>query len=352
MKSLISTFCLLLFVGILFAQSDAAPKKQMSLVTKHTATWCPFCGLEAWDTQKYFMDNLDGENAIVMAAHISGSSKLYSQTAKELLATYQGVIYQPEFFFNTTKVSGSNIETQITEKVQQATMQVPLAQTDVQVAYNPETDMLKVKTMTEFFEATDGQYQLSILVLEREVFAEQSQQGSNVLHRNIIRRALTETTFGPVLASGSIAAGTQASHEVAIKWNNQYDLDNIKIVTILWKRNNIRYDFVNASATQDIETESTTTSNLNVDVLAGRFSILPNATNQIARIQLDLPQNYTSAEITLFDQFGRQVQTLHRGSLQAGEQTLQLDRHNTAAGIYFVRFRSGKTVATRRVVFF
>jgi len=46
------------------------------------------------------------------------------------------------------------------------------------------------------------------------------------------------------------------------------------------------------------------------------------------------------------------VRTLHRGAMPAGEQTLQLDRESLATGMYFVRFRAGNTLATRRLVFF
>ena len=124
----------------LFAQSDEVPNKQMSLVTKHTATWCPICGFDAWDTQKYFMDNLDGKDAFVLTAHISGSSKLYSDAARELLKNFDGVFYQPEFFFNTEKISGGDTQAQMVDSVSQAAMQTPLAQALAEATYNPETD--------------------------------------------------------------------------------------------------------------------------------------------------------------------------------------------------------------------
>lgn len=351
MKNLIFTFFLVLIVSALTAQSDAGPKKQMSLVTKHTATWCPICSADAWDTQKYFMNNLDGNNAFVMSAHISGSSKLYSKAAKDLLSAFSGVFYQPEFFFNTQKITGS-IQTKMEEQVNAAAMQAPLAQTEVELLYNPETDMLKVNTMTEFFEATEGTYQLSVLLVQKEVYEEQAGRGSNELHQNVLRKALTEDVFGPEIASGSIDAGTQVTNQVSLKWDNQYDFGNIRIMAILWKRDNSDYEFVNINASETVETESTTTSSRNVDALTGRFDILPNATSSTARVQFDLPQAYANAEILLFDQYGRVVRTLHRGAMPAGEQTLQLDREGVSTGMYFVRFRAGSTLATRRVVFF
>lgn len=353
MKSLISTiFVLVLMAGTLFAQSDAVPTRQMSLVTKHTATWCPFCGSSAWDMQKYFMDNLDGENAFVIAAHISGTSRLYSKAASDLLNNFSGVFYQPEFFFNTEKVSGGDIQSKIEDRVNDAATQTPSAQTMVRVTYNPDTDTFRVNATTEFFAATEGSYQLSVLLVEKEVYEQQSGRSSNELHRNVLRKALTEETFGSVIASGTIEAGMQANQQLALAWEDQYDLDNIRVLVILWKQNGDRYDFVNVNATETVETESTTTSSRNVDALTGRFDILPNATSSTARIRFDLPQAYANAEILLFDQYGRVVRTLHRGAMPSGEQTLQLNREGAATGMYFVRFRAGGTLATRRVVFF
>lgn len=351
MKRLIFTFFSVAFVWSLAAQEVTAPQNQQSLVTKHTATWCPICGYEdSWGTQKYFMDNLDGNGAIVMSAHISSTSKLYSQTAKELLTTYQGVVYQPEFFYNTTKIT-SNIQTNVTNMVNNAAQQSPIAQTGVVVTYNPGDDTLKVKTNTKFFQNTEGEYQLSILLLERQVYETQASRSNNELHRNIIRKSLNPTTFGPIIASGNIPANTEIKREVAFKWNNQYDLNNIKIVAILWKRNTNRYDFVNTNGTTNVLTEQTTSTRAE-DTLGSRFAVHPNLTNANALIQLDLPNAFENAEITLFDRYGRQVRTLYRGDLSAGAQSLQLERFSEPGGMYLLRFRSGTTVATRRVVFY
>ena len=352
MKTLISTMFVLVCTSSLWAQSIEVPQKQRSLITKHTATWCPICGLDAWDTQKYFTDNLDGDKAIVLTAHISTTSRLYSNTAKELLATFQGVFFQPEFFFNTTKVNG-DVQTNITNQVNNAANQSPLAQTGLVATYNAATDTLRVRTLTKFFNATEGEYQISILLVEREVMEIQSNRGSGpVLHKKIIRNALIPSTFGPIIATGTIAAGTETALETAIKWDDRYDLDNIEIVTILWKRDNIRYDFVNANSTTTIGSEQTTSARRE-DFLGSRFAIAPNATSSFAVIQLDLPQAFNEAEIILFDPYGRMVRILHRGSLPAGLQHLPLERNRAdAAGMYFLRFRAGTSTAVRRVIFF
>ncbi len=354
MKKLIFT-CLALLIRIgLFAQIPEVPNTQMSLVTKHTATWCPICGREAWDTQKFFMDNLDGAKAIVLSAHISNTSRLYSQTAKELLNTFQSVVYQPEFFFNTSKVTGTDeeIKTNMVNRVNQAAQQTPLAQTGIIATYNPATNNFRVRTRTRFFAATEGEFQLSILLVERRVTEQQAARTNAEVHRNVIRQALTANTFGSVITSGNIPAGREVQQEISTQWDDRYKLDNIEVVTILWRRNATRYEFVNANFTATVQPEQTTFAP-EADALGARFVVQPNLAAEVAYLRLDLPTALDQAEIGLFDRYGRQVRTLHRGSLPAGEQQILLHRMSAeTAGVYFVRFRAGAMVATRRVIFF
>ena len=76
----------LVFLAIATAASSqttniTVPKTQKGVVTKLAATWCPFCGSEAWDTYKNMVSDLSSKS-LVMVAHRSTSSRLYSATAE------------------------------------------------------------------------------------------------------------------------------------------------------------------------------------------------------------------------------------------------------------------------------
>ncbi|MFN7117005.1 MAG: Omp28-related outer membrane protein [Saprospiraceae bacterium] len=355
MKRNIFTLLALLFTVTLFAQTNLeVPTTQKSLVTKHTATWCPFCGSpESWDLQNFFADSLDGKNAVVLSAHQSSSSSLYSVAGRDLLAKFPGVVYQPEFFFNTTKITGeeSAIKTTIVNQVNQAAGQAAAVQTGLKATYVLSNDSLVVSTKTKFFQAAQGEYRLAILLVEKEVMATQAARTGMQRHKRVVRRTITANVDGVVLADGNIAANTELERNFSIKWNNQYNLDNIELVTIIWKRNttNNRLEFVNTNEVTQVQ--QATTSTKNVDFLTGRFVITPNPVREKAQIRLDLPQSYNNADITLLDIQGKVIKTIYRGALNAGEQTIDIQRNTVSNGLYFVRLRADGQMSTRKVLF-
>jgi hypothetical protein len=355
MKKVISTLFAVGFVMMLSAQTGIeVTATQKSLVTKHTATWCPFCGeAKSWDLQQYFADNLDGKNAIVLSAHQSTTSKLYSKAGKDLLANFQGVVYQPEFFFNTTKIDGNEdaIKADIIAKVNQAATQTALVQTGLKATYITSTDSLVVSTKTKFFQAAQGEYRLAILLVEKVVQETQASRTGLQPHKRVVRNTLTSDVNGVLLSGGSITANAEFDRNFSVKWNNQYNLNNIEIVTLIWKRNTTtnKLEFVNTNEVTQLQ-QSTTATN-QVDFLANRFVVTPNPVREQTQIRLDLPQAYNNTEIVLIDIKGAVVKTLHRGNLNNGTQTIDINRNAITKGLYFVRLRADGQTATRKVIF-
>lgn len=355
MKKLIFTLLVIAFVNILMAQTAIeVTQTQKSLVTKHTATWCPICGTsESWDLQQYFVDNLDGKNAVVLSAHQSVSSKLYSKAGKELLNAFQTAVYQPEFFFNTTKLNGNEeaIKAEVIAKVNQAATQTAVVQTGLKATYITSTDSLVVVTKTKFFQAATGEYRLAILLVEKVVEETQASRTGLQAHKRIVRKTLTPNVTGVLLSNGAVAANVEFNSNFTIKWNNQYNLNNIEIVTLIWKRNTTtnKLEFVNTNEVTQLQQATTATQK--VDFLANRFVVTPNPVREQTQIRLDLLQAYNNAEIVLMDIKGAVVKTLHRGSLNSGAQTIEVNRNLIANGLYFVRLQADGQVATRKVIF-
>ncbi len=355
MKKIIFTIFSIVFVAALSAQSSIeVPTTQKSLVTKHTATWCPFCGeARSWDLQQYFADNLDGKNAVVLSAHQAATSKLYSKAGKDLLALFQGVVYQPEFFFNTTKITGSEdaIKASIESKVSQAAGQTALVQTGLKATYIISTDSLVVSTKTKFFQAAQGEYRLAILIVEKEVQETQASRNGLQTHKRVVRGTITPDVNGIQLVNGNITANAEFERNFSIKWNNQYNLGNIELVTLIWKRNTTtnKLEFVNTNEITQVQ--QATTSAQHVDFLENRFVVTPNPVREKAQIRLDLPQSYVNVEIALINIKGAVVKTIHRGSLNNGAQTIDIDRNILSSGLYFVRLRADGQTATRKILF-
>jgi hypothetical protein len=354
MKNLI--FTLLLLATAYFAGAQAnleVPQTQKLLITKHTATWCPNCGLpESWNLQQFFADSLDGKGAVVLSAHRSTTSKLYSPAGKGLLDTVFSAIYQPEYFLNTTRLSGneSAVKAEVIAKVTQAATQAPVAQTGLKATYIISTDSLVIATKTKFFQSATGEYRLAILLVEKVVQETQASRTGVQPHKRILRRTLTPGIAGIGLFNGIISANGELNRNITIKWNNQYNLNNIEIVTIIWKRTDAgQLEFVNTNEVTQVQ--QSTTAAQEVDFLAGRFDVTPNPAQELTQIRLNLPKSYSTAEITLLDAKGRVVKTLYRGSLNSGQQTIDMNRDAVAGGVYVVRLRADGQIATRKVAF-
>ncbi|MCB2197846.1 S8 family serine peptidase [bacterium] len=76
----------------------------------------------------------------------------------------------------------------------------------------------------------------------------------------------------------------------------------------------------------------------------------PNPFNAMTTVRFTTPVT-GSVNVAVFDLLGRQVATLHRGTLEAGRHMLSLSLEDQASGIYFVRMQAGDGFeAVRKVV--
>lgn len=352
MKQRTFTFLLLFLTGLLSAQEITAPEQQRSLIMKHTATWCPPCGGTAWDV----FDNLVGdysEEAVFLQVHISGSSLFYSENARDLLDNCDNSFSQPEFFHNTSLIGRGTGSTQndLVTLIEESALTAPLAQTGIRFTYEPDSRQLDVQTNTRFFNSTQGDYQLSIFLAYREVEGFQENRGQNQLHKHVLKSALTDDTFGEVLFSGDVEAGAEKALSLSTTLPDDMEIAKTEIVALIWKQNEEGgYDFVNANLQQTLS--EMTTSQVNPERLRTGFTVAPNVVQGRFTIGLDLPRSYRQADMTLFNLLGQPVQTLYRGSLEAGEHQMTFSRPGQISpGIYLLRLNAGNELVTRRVVF-
>ena len=75
----------------------------------------------------------------------------------------------------------------------------------------------------------------------------------------------------------------------------------------------------------------------------------PNPFSTTTRLQLSLDAA-TSLRVAVFDALGREVMTLHEGTLQAGTYNLRLDGSNLPTGLYLVRATDGRGATVTRSV--
>jgi hypothetical protein len=76
----------------------------------------------------------------------------------------------------------------------------------------------------------------------------------------------------------------------------------------------------------------------------------PNPFNSNMIIKFYIPHT-TYITLKIFDLFGREIETLANGKLNAGEYRVKWDASRYAGGIYFYRLQVGDVVETKRLIF-
>jgi hypothetical protein len=350
MKKLIFTlFIALLSINLLSAQEIEVPQTQMSLVNKIAASWCPPCGSWGWDFFHELIDDND-EKAILFTAHHSGG--LVNQVASSMTSNYN-VSSQPRFVLNGDDQNVlSSSTTAKREAIQQAVNEhaetSPIVQTGFDATYRDD-GMIHVNAKTTFFQDTEGEYYLGIYLVEKIVISYQASQGDNAEHKQIVREEFTGSDFGSLLTMGTISADITFDNQFSMP-QGDYDMDNLEIVTIIWKKDGNTYEFVNANKDSDVQLE-VVNSIENTDLTESSLNIFPNVVRDMANIQFQLNTDVDRAQIFMSDLQGKRVQEVFNGSLLKGEQNFQLERTaNLPSGNYVISLNLDGQTTSRRVI--
>lgn len=348
-------FTLLLLSGLIFqlnAQEIEVEPTQLTLVTKRTADWCPPCGAWGWSTFDGILED-NGNRAIALTLHYSSSDFFYTPTAQDLISNMDGSPGRPGFIVNEEVLplfNESAVRDAVKERVDANFGSQPVAQTGLLATIHPETNAITVNTKTKFFQSGSGEYYLSLFFVTKSVIAYQASQGNNADHKNVLVTELGGNTFGELIAEGEVAADATFDKSYTLQPEELGDLDNVKFVTVLWKKEGDNYHTVNTNFTDDIEEEMI--SSLDETAKNGGFAILPNIITNSAQIELTLNEKVNGAEIAIFDINGKKVNTLFSGNLDVGVQHLEIKRSDVAAsGIYFVQLRTATQQWSKKVFF-
>lgn len=306
MQRLILPLLFLVTLGTTVAQTSAieVPRTQRSIITKLSATWCSICGGVAWDNYSSLVSSYE-KDALVLNAHVSTSSELYSKTSKDLLANFESASSQPVFFFNAQRVGsgGSSMMTSYQSLVNDAKLKSPTAQSGLNVYYNETTQKLTIQTKTRFFEAASGEYTLSLLLLEKEAIADQTNRGSGVVHKRVLRQSITPTVTGQAVASGTIAKDAEYTNTF------EYTLSDgsptkYQYALILWKKNGTAFTFVNTNHTNTVSDAAILTATRQADAGLSGLQVINQPGGEIL-VQAQVNEGSRKAVLHVSDMQGR-----------------------------------------------
>ncbi len=336
----------IIFFSITAVNSQVVPEVQKSLITKITATWCPNCGGWGWT----FFNNIYADNAakaLIIKANYSG--QLQNTTSADF-ATNFNVNYQPYFIVgnenqNVTSTNVASKRTAIQGLVDNNYATPPVVNTGLNVTKNG--DILNVQTKTHFFQNTEGEYYLGVYVIEDGVVNFQENQGNDAVHKNVLRASMSSSSFGELIASGSIAASSEFEQQFSIPLGT-WNLDNLEIAAIIWKKVGDTYEFVNTHSTTEISTVGIAI--IPEDEIS--FNVYPTITAANAMIELELKSENTAIQLELTDLSGKKLATIFEGNASVGLQTFEINRTMVgASGLYLLVLRHGNAVSTKKIIF-
>jgi hypothetical protein len=339
---------LLLFVFIGFGISGFSQdvvEVQKSLVTKRTATWCPFCGQWGWELFDGIIED-NSDKAVYMAAHFGGSM-LENPTSLALVSNLGGA-GQPRFFFNNEFISASSssigaARTTFQNKIDDAFATSPIANTGLEATI--EDDMLTVKSKVRFFQEATGEFYMGLYVVEDGVVANQAGISGQAVHKKVLRGAFTDDHFGDLLDNGTIAADTEFDNTYTLAIPD-YNVEEVEIAAVIWRKVGTFYNVVNVWSTTDIE-EGTATSTEEVAAVMNA-SLLPTIALQQSTLQLDLASP-KEVQISVYNMLGQAVQRVYTGSLPEGRSQFEITR--PGRGTFLVQVQSNDQLLTRKVLF-
>ena len=333
----------------LFSQEIEIPRTQMSLITKKTATWCPYCGDWGWNMYKGLVED-NSSRALMLSAHYSGD--LSNSTAIALTGNFGGA-GQPRFYLGHRDqgVNSGNMSTKRAEI--KATVDdayengTPLAQTGIRIAVTGQ--QATVQTATRFFSAAEGTYRLGAYLVRKTLNYSQAGRGSMADHTNLLIRALGSENFGKAIVNGNVAAEALFNETFELTFAAEEKPEDYIIATILWKEVNGKFEFVNTNFSDVVSEVSTSVS---PNILADESLVLaPNPVADVLNLSFSLKQSVTDAQISIRDLQGRELRRVFMGSLDAGVKSIEIN--NLAmlpAGIYLIQFNLEGALLARKWV--
>ncbi len=315
------------------AQNIEVPQTHTPLIVKNTATWCPNCGSWGWT----FFHNLiedNEEKAVLFAAHPSG--KLKNKVSSDIKDNFH-LVGQPRFAFNgEDQYVGSNSTSEkrnsFATKVDEYIAEAPVAQTGIEATYN--NNEMKVAYKTTFFSSVSGEYYLGLYLVEKEVIAYQAAVGDNAKHKKVLRLELTGNSFGNLIASGSIDANESFEGNISFDIS-KYNVENLEIVSVLWKKADNDYNVINSNIDKEVSYKAT--NGVKDKYANSGIIIYPTIVKNIVNIELDLDQNNSSRNLSLYDLNGRLIENIGLNSRSKGmNKIIYHIPSNLKNGFYFI----------------
>ncbi len=344
MKKLTLSMALLAYGSVCTVTAQTPERKNVALATKITATWCAPCGSGGWTTAEellkipYIKNDFMYLGLFASTNNPTYQNDKFASTDARILAeafTFSGY---PTFHINGANESGDYFV--LAQTIRNFAKQTTLVSAASEKAINGNT--VTVNTNMKFWGAANGEYYLAAYLVEDGAMNLQNAQGDDpVAHRDVFRATMTPSVWGEKIVSGAITEGQTFSKTFTFNiTKSDWVKNNLEVYTVIWKKNGIKFEYVNGSSTGSGTTAITHIAGLN-DVM-----IYPNPTSDYFTVAATL-QEASSLDVSITDMLGRIV--YNSGGLQASSGTNSFNITTTGlnTGLYNVTIHADKGNVTK-----
>jgi hypothetical protein len=193
-----------------------------------------------------------------------------------------------------------------------------------------------------------GNYTMGLYLVEKVVKEIQAGLSGTVEHKNVLRNSFFTQSFGEDLPGTSFAAGYSKTISASINLPANSSASNFEVIAVLWKKNGVKYEFVNVHGTSDMAGVLT---NISEKVDENFNFIVTNATLNDIEFQFSsLSSPLNGINVQLRDILGRTVKQ-ERGIQFSNElQKMHFSNLNLTPGTYIISFESREFLISRKVV--
>lgn len=237
-KKLLPLLTLLLFTILVSAQEVTT--KQLHLITKRTADWCPKCGDYGWTLFKNLEQKLAKDKALVWALHHSGN--LTTPTSTALDDSIFGGFGQPIFWLDDADlmVDADNIkdvEQLVLDVVNSGLFGDAYIGVGMEMGRNND-NTINVSAAVKTFERIEGNaYKLGLYLVNDSLVAFQQNVGLDAVHTGVITKSLISEPLGASVFTAPIEKNTEAKftwENIVLDLPENADQTKFRVAAILW----------------------------------------------------------------------------------------------------------------------
>jgi len=336
---------LILLNSILTAQINV-PQVQKSLYTTFESTGCGNCGQYAIPVTNQVVSQV-GSKAVFFSLHHSGSL-LYSQVGQDIAVAF-GAAGTPFWTLNSIPLGYYNASMQTT-LINSINANYSATSTDVNTGFEwyIDSDTIYVETLTKFFNAGSGDYNVAVYISEDRIFEYQSNYDLNIpsediYHDHILRTSFSKEAFGVQIVSGNVNSGATYTNFHKIKIDPSWNLSEISLFSVVWKDNGGSYEFKNAND-DGHQLIFTSVNTVEKDVL--ELNLYPNPVAEMLSV---VSTNFKdNSLLRLTDMCGRIV--YENKFIKNGEGLIKIDVTSFSSGKYIVSIYSEGIVKSKQFI--